>query len=103
MSNVAAGFVYFMCCLSGLVLRKKRPAWNRPYKMPCATLLCILGMLISLWVIIGSCMSMDLGGWIAFIIFCAVGVLMYAGMSIYRKKTGIELKTFTPDDIQEVE
>ena len=103
MSNVAAGFVYFMCCLSGMVLRNKHPEWKRPYKMPCANLLCVLGMLISLWVIIGSCMSMDLGGWIAFVIFCLVGVLMYAGMSAYRKKAGIELKTFTPADIPDEE
>lgn len=101
MSNVAAGFVYFMCCLSCLVLRKKHPDWNRPYKLPCATLLSVLGMLISLWVIIGSCMMMDLGGWIAFVIFCVVGAAMYAGMTIYRKKKGIELKTFTPADIVE--
>lgn len=99
MSNVAAGFVYFMCCLSGLVLRKKHPEWNRPYKMPCAVLFSIIGMLISLWVIVGSAMMMDLGGWIAFIIFCAVGVALYIGMSVYRKKKGIELKTFTPADI----
>lgn len=50
---------------------------------------------------IGSCMMMDLGGWIAFVIFCAVGIAMYIGMSIYRNKKGIELKTFTPDDIVE--
>ncbi len=101
MSNVAAGFVYFMCCLSCIVLRKKHPDWNRPYKLPCAMLLSVLGMLISLWVIIGSCMSMDMGGWIAFIIFCAVGVAMYVGMTFYRKKKGIELKAFTPEDIEE--
>ncbi len=103
MSNVAAGFVYFMCCLSFLVLRFKRPEWNRPYKVPCAILLSIIGMLISLWVIIGSCMMMDMGGWIAFIIFCVVGAAMYIGMSFYRKKKGIELKTFTPDDISDAE
>lgn len=101
MSNVAAGFVYFMCCLSCLVLRKKHPEWNRPYKIPCATLLSICGMLISLWVIVGSCMMMDLGGWIAFVIFCIVGAALYAGMTIYRKKNGEELKTFTPADIVE--
>ncbi len=103
MSNVAAGFVYFMCSLSFLVLRIKHPEWKRPYKVPCGTLLSVLGMLISLWVVIGSCMMMDLGGWIAFIIFCVVGIAMYTGMTVYRNKKGIELKTFTPDDIQEDE
>lgn len=103
MSNVAAGFVYFMCCLSFLVLRVKHPEWKRPYKVPCGTVLAVLGMLISLWVIIGSCMMMDLGGWIAFVIFCVVGIVMYTGMTVYRNKNGIQLKTFTPDDIQEDE
>ncbi|MBQ7089775.1 MAG: APC family permease, partial [Clostridia bacterium] len=101
MSNVAAGFVYFMCCLSFLVLRKKHPDWKRPYKLPCATFFSICGMLISLWVIVGSCMMMDMGGWIAFVIFCAVGIALYAGMTVYRKKNGEELKTFTPADIVE--
>lgn len=100
-SNIAAGLVYFMCCLCALVLRKKHPEWNRPYKVPCGPLLFVLGMLISLWVVVGSCIDMDLAGWIAFVIFCAVGVLVYVGMSIYRKKKGIQLKTFTPDDIEE--
>jgi len=100
-SNIAAGLVYFMCCLCALVLRVKHPEWNRPYKVPCGPLLFVLGMLISLWVVVGSCIDMDLAGWIAFVIFCAVGALVYVGMSIYRKKKGIELKTFTPDDIEE--
>lgn len=103
MSNVAAGFVYFMCCLSGLVLRNKHPEWKRPYKMPCVVLFSIIGMLISLWVIVGSAMMMDLGGWIAFVIFCVVGIALYIGMSAYRKKNGMELKTFTPADIPEEE
>jgi hypothetical protein len=58
-------------------------------------------MLISAWVIVGSCMMMDMGGWIAFVIFCAVGIALYAGMTVYRKKNGEELKTFTPADIVE--
>ena len=103
MSNVAAGFVYFMCCLSGLVLRNKHPEWNRPYKMPCVVLFSIIGMLISLWVIVGSAMMMDMGGWIAFVIFCVVGIALYTGMSAYRKKNGMALKTFTPADIPEEE
>lgn len=100
-SNIAAGIVYFMCCLSAFVLRVKHPEWNRPYKVPCGPLLFILGMLISLWVVVGSCIDMELAGWIALVLFCLVGVLLYVGMSVYRKKTGRELKTFTPDDIVE--
>lgn len=103
MSNVAAGIVYFMCCLSCIVLRKKFPQWSRPYKLPCATLLPVLGMLISLWVIIGSCMMMDMGGWFIFVIFCVVSALMYASMSVYREKNGMELKNFTPGDIRDEE
>ncbi len=102
MSNVAAGFVYLMCCLDALVLRKKYPNWTRPYKVPCATLMFILGMLISAWVIVGSCMMMDMNALISLIIYCVAGVALYAGMAIYRKikPEGNQLKTFTPDDAE---
>jgi len=69
--------------------------------MPCAGLHSVIGMLISLWVIVGSAMMMDLGGWIAFVIVCAVGVALCIGTSACRRKNGMELKTFTPADIVE--
>lgn len=100
-SCIAAGIVYFVCCLDALVLRKKHPEWNRPYKAPCGSVLFILGMLVSVWVIIGSCLELDAGGYLSLALYCLVGIVLYAAMAVYRKKNpdGNELRTFTPADI----
>ncbi len=102
MSNVAAGFVYFMCCLDALVLRQKHPEWARPYKVPCGKLLFTLGMLVSAWVIVGSCMQMDQNALISLVIYCVVGIVLYAGMALYRKQNpvGNQLVCLTPEDAE---
>ena len=76
-SCVAAGLVYFACCLDAMVLRKKHPEWKRPYKAPGGNLLFIAGMIISVWIIIGSCMELNLGGYISLVAYCVVGLVMF--------------------------
>ena len=100
-SCIAAGLVYFICCLDAMVLRKKHPEWKRPYKVPGGNIMFILGMIISVWVIIGSCLELAIGGYISLIIYCLLGVAMYMVMGQYRKKDPKEhaLVTLTPDDI----
>ena len=102
-SCIAAGIVYFMCCLDAMILRRKHPEWKRPYKAPMGNLMFVLGMVISVWVVIGSCLELDLGGYVSLIAYCAVGVALYAAMGAYRKShpAGNELRTFTPEDIAE--
>lgn len=101
-SCIAAGLVYFVCCLDALVLRRKHPEWERPYKVPCATVVFILGMLISVWVIIGSCLELSAGGYISLVIYCLIGVAMYFIMSSYRRINPVthQLINLTPDDIE---
>lgn len=100
-SCIAAGLVYFMCCLDAMVLRKKHPEWERPYKVPCGNVIFVLGMIISVWVIIGSCLELAVGGYVSLVIYCLLGVLMYAVMGQYRKKNPEEhaLVTLTPEDV----
>lgn len=82
-------------------LTKKHPEWKRPYKVPGGTVVFILGMLISIWVIIGSCLELAVGGYISLVIYCLLGVAMYAVMGQYRKKNPEEraLITLTPEDV----
>ena len=103
--NIGAGSVYAICCAAALALRIKHPEWERPYKAPAGKLLFVMGMLISLWIIIGSVIEMDMIGFVSFIIFCVVGAGLYIGMSIYRKANPgkMDLRVFTPDDIGSVE
>lgn len=100
-SCIAAGIVYFICCLDALVLRRKYPNWERPYKAPGGDLLLIIGMVVAVWIMIGSCLELAIGGYISLIIYCLVGVLLYILMASYRKKDPIKHKliTLTPADI----
>lgn len=100
-SCIAAGIVYFMCCLDALVLRKKHPEWKRPYKVPFGNLMFLIGMAVSIWVIIGSCLELAIGGYVSLLIYCLLGVVLYIVMAQYRKKDPKEhqLITLTPEDI----
>ena len=99
-SCIAAGLVYFVCCLDALVLRKKHPDWNRPYKAPFGNVIFIIGMFISIWIVIGSCLELPIGGYISLGIYILIGIALFVIMGVYRKKKpGFELKTFTPADI----
>lgn len=100
-SCIAAGLVYFICCIDAMVLRKKFPDWERPYKAPGGNALFIAGMIISIWIIIGSSLELPLGGYISLIIYSAIGVVLYMIMASIRKKNPMEheLITLTPKDI----
>ena len=100
-SCIAAGIVYFMCCLDALVLRKKHPEWKRPYKVPFGNFMFLVGMAVSIWVIIGSCLELAIGGYVSLLIYCLLGVVLYIVMAQYRKKDPKEhqLITLTPEDI----
>lgn len=99
-SCIAAGLVYFICCVDAMVLRKKFPDWERPYKAPGGDALFIAGMIISIWIIIGSSLELPIGGYISLLIYSAIGVILYFLMESYRKKDPEKLKliTLTPDD-----
>lgn len=99
-SCVAAGLVYFVCCVDALILRKKHPEWNRPYKAPAGNVMFVIGILISIWIMIGSCLELPIGGYIALGVYLIIGVALYWIMKFYRKdKPDMQLTTLTPADI----
>ena len=100
-SCVAAGLVYLVVCLDAMVLRKKFPNWKRPYLAPGGNLLFGAGIIISIWIIVGSCLELPIGGYISLGIYCLIGMLLYLFMEVLRKKSPKELAliTLTPDDI----
>ncbi|HSH36091.1 APC family permease [Schnuerera sp.] len=104
-SCIAAGLVYFICCLSALVLRKKHPEWERPYRVPGGNGLFVAGMIIGIWIIIGSLLELPLGGYISLAIYLIIGLALYLLMESYRKKYPEKYKliTLTPDDIEKVD
>lgn len=100
-SCIAAGLVYFICCIDALVLRRRFPEWERPYRAPGGDLLFIAGMIISIWIIIGSSLELPFAGYVSLAIYSAIGVVLYLVMGAIRKKnpTEHELITLTPKDI----
>lgn len=100
-SCIAAGLVYFISCLDAIVLRRKHPEWNRPFKAPGGNFVFALGMIISVWIIIGSCLELSLGGYISLAIFLAVGIILQIVMNKLRGPgKDMELRTLTPEDIK---
>lgn len=99
-SCIAAGVVYSLCCLDALILRRKYPDWERPYKVPGKDGLFIVGILVGIWIIIGSCLELDLNGYISLAIYFAIGIVVNLLMDSYRKKNPEEYKliTLTPED-----
>lgn len=100
-SCIAAGLVYFVCCIDAMKLRKKFPEWERPYKAPGGDALFVSGMIISIWIIIGSALELPIGGYISLLIYSAIGFVLYLLMESNRKKDpeNNKLITLTPKDI----
>ena len=99
-SCIAAGVVYLVCCLNVIVLRRKHPDWERPFRAPGGDCLYIIGALVGVWIIIGSSLELELNGYISLAIYFAIGIIVNIIMDSYRKKHTEEYKliTLTPED-----
>lgn len=99
-SCIAAGIVYLVVCYDCYKLRKTHPDWERPYKAPGGNAFLFLGMIVSVWVVIASSLSLDAAGWLSLVFYMAVGVAVMIGMDRYRKAHPGELepKLLTPDN-----
>ncbi|MEJ8752282.1 APC family permease [Lagierella sp. ICN-221743] len=99
-SSIAAGVVYFVSCVNVLVLRKKHPEWERPFKAPGGVPMMICGMIISVWLMIGAGLELDKGGYISLLAFVVVGFIVYFIDKSYRKSDPNKQPiTLTPEDI----
>jgi len=75
-SCVAAGILYLVMMVDWLVLRKKDPT-PREYRAPGGILSFVVGLLMSLWITIGSALTMPTEGWYSFGIFVILGVVVW--------------------------
>lgn len=100
-SCIAAGLVYFMVCFDAYMLRKKHPDWKRPYKAPGGNAFLFLGMIVSIWVVIASSLSLDFAGWMSLVAYMAIGIVVLILMESYRKKNPGKLEPIilTPDSV----
>lgn len=99
-SSIAAGVVYFVSCVNVIVLRKKHPEWERPFKAPGGVPMMIAGMIISVWLMIGAGMELDKGGYISLLAFVVVGFIVYFINKSFRKSNPDKQPiVLTPEDI----
>ncbi len=104
-SCIAAGLVYFMVCYDTYKLRKTHPDWARPYRAPFGNWFLFLGMLVSLWVVVASSLTLDPLGWLSLAVYMAVGVIVILLMQRYRKKHPGKMEPIilTPDNAKQSE
>ncbi len=76
--GAAAGVVYLMVTLSFLKLRKSKPNWERPYKVKAASLMGLVSVLFTLWVIYSSVVAMDIGAWVVLGLYLLLGIPFWA-------------------------
>ncbi len=102
-SAVTMGIVYALVSISAGVLRKTRPEWPRPYKMPWGMGMSILGAIVGLLIAIASIFAVPITGWYILIGYLVVGLAIYLWMQYKRNK---DIKAYreillTPADIPE--
>ncbi|MEL7609348.1 MAG: APC family permease [Bacillota bacterium] len=104
-SCIAAGLVYLMVCYDTYKLRKTRPDWERPYKAPFGNWFLFVGMIVSIWVVVASSLTLDFMGWMSLVVYMVVGVVIMLLMQYYRKKHPGKMEPIilTPDNIKEFE
>lgn len=86
LSVVAAGAVYFLVCLSAVLLRVKHPERDRPYRAPAGTVMFVLGMLVSAAITVVGVTLLPASAWAPIIIYVVIGALVPVGMRYYRKR-----------------
>lgn len=98
-----AGVVYLFVTLSFLIIRKKHPEWDRPFKVKGALIIGGLSIVFCVWILYATFSEITLtslgvlGGYIL------VGVILHLYARYMRKKNPEEWKPYilTPKDIDE--
>lgn len=87
--GLTAGFVYLMVTLSFIILRKKHPEWDRPYRARYPKFFSTVSLLFTVFVIYTSAASMDFSAWTVLIIYVIIGVPLFLyAKSMQKKKPG---------------
>ncbi|MDP1880025.1 MAG: amino acid permease [Parachlamydiaceae bacterium] len=73
LTSIGTLLAFTIVCGSVIVMRKKRPDLPRPFKTPWVPVIPILGMIICIILML----SLEWGTWIRFIIWIAIGLIVY--------------------------
>lgn len=100
---LVAGIIYLFVSMSFLILRKKRPEWERPFKVKIGGLIGILSVIFTIWVIYVSISEITTDSMVILAIYFAVGAGLHLYARYMRKVNPIEWAPIilTPNDIEE--
>lgn len=100
--SFVAGVVYFMVVLSYLILRKKHPEWERPFKIKHGMLMGLLALAFTIWVIIASLSEIAISSLYLLGAYFAIGVAFHIYAKIMQKKEPEKWKPIVlgPEDIK---
>ena len=73
---------FMAVCLGILILRRTRPDLHRPFRVPCAPVVCTIGVLSTF----GLLLTMGLRNWLLLGVWTAVGLLIYFGYGFRHSK-----------------
>jgi APA family basic amino acid/polyamine antiporter len=73
MTSIGTLFAFAMICAAVLVLRKREPDINRPYKVKYLSIVAPLGIIFNLFLMI----SLDKATWIRFVVWSVLGIALY--------------------------
>lgn len=95
MVNIGTLFAFVLVCIGVIVLRRTRPDLQRGFRVPLVPLVPILAVLACGWLMI----NLAIETWIRFVVWMAIGVVVYFTYSKRRSILGRRLReTATSDD-----
>lgn len=100
---LVAGIVYLFVSLSFILLRKKHPEWERPFKIKAGMFIGVLSVAFTIWVIIASISEISVNSIAILAVYFAIGACLhfYARYMRKVKPEEWEPKILTPADIEE--
>jgi APA family basic amino acid/polyamine antiporter len=88
MTSIGTLFAFVLVCIGVMILRKKRPEVDRPFRTPWVPVVPIAGALICLAMITG----LGIDNWLRLITWLIIGMFVYFGYSKKNSKVQRELK-----------
>jgi basic amino acid/polyamine antiporter, APA family len=84
--NIGTLFAYVLVAIGVIVLRRTQPDLQRPFRVPWVPLVPILSVLASVWLML----NLESKTWLRFVVWMAVGLLVYFGYSVRHSRVGRE-------------
>ncbi len=82
--NIGTLFAFILACAGVIILRIREPNRERPFKVPGGIVSASLGILFCIWLVFG----LDKITWMRFVIWLAVGAVIYFAYGIKRSRIG---------------